>query len=281
MNSGKVYLMPTKGALDSQNKLAGLRRWTLERDDTESIYPHRIYRDDKGGIYHSVTHILKETSPDWQKDALERWLARPNSETIRDTACKRGTRTHSHAEYILKTAAKISRGTVNKRGGWKTGADGLERCPKAITKWSLEKAATGAPKVKFSSSGYARGLRSWILERVSAIHAIEFSVYKDNFAGTADALLDIDGVGPFIVDWKTSPYGRSEELLQNYCDQAGAYSLGLRALTDVQAVGAYIVVARRSGAPQVRKLSELELRGAECRFKERAEIFEAKMKLGT
>ena len=41
-------------------------------------------------------------------------------------------------------------------------------------------------RVSWSASGYARGLRSFILERVTAIHAIEFSIYdKDyGFAGT-------------------------------------------------------------------------------------------------
>ena len=54
---------------DTQNALAGLRRWTLERDDSG---PHRVYRDESGVSYASVTHILKETSPQWQKDALDR-----------------------------------------------------------------------------------------------------------------------------------------------------------------------------------------------------------------
>jgi len=45
-------------ATDSQNALAGLRRWTLERDDSG---PHRVYRDESGVSYASVTHILKET----------------------------------------------------------------------------------------------------------------------------------------------------------------------------------------------------------------------------
>ena len=70
----------------------------------------------------------------------------------------------------------------------------------------LTKAVESAPRVSWSASGYARGLRSFILDRVTAIHAVEFSVYKPGygFAGTADALLDIDGDGPFIVDWKTA-----------------------------------------------------------------------------
>ena len=144
---------------DSQNALAGLRRWTLERDDSG---PHRVYRDKRGNTYASVTHILKETSPQWQKDALDRWLERPTAPAERDLACQRGTLAHDHAEYVLKTAAKLARNSANKRGSWRTGDDGLERAPKGITTWALEKAIQGAPRVSWSASGYARGLRSWI-----------------------------------------------------------------------------------------------------------------------
>ena len=260
--------------LDPQSALAGLAKRTLERDDSYTVYPHRIYRDKEGKIYHSVTHIIKETADPLQKQALERWLERKNSEQERDIAAQRGTLTHNHAEYILKTAAKLSRNSANRRDVWKTSDDGLERCPSPITKWAIEKATKSAPRLSWSAGGYTRSLRSWIAERVTAIHAVEFSVYSGCFAGTADALLDIDDKGPFIVDWKTSQHTRSEELLADYCDQIGAYSLGLRELTGIERLkGAFIVVARRSGAPQVRELSELELRGAESRFIERSKKF--------
>ena len=55
--------MPTTGTLDAQDALAGLRKWTLDRDDSG---PFRVYRNDEGHVFHSVTHILKETSEDWQ-----------------------------------------------------------------------------------------------------------------------------------------------------------------------------------------------------------------------
>jgi hypothetical protein len=97
-------------------------------------------------------------------------------------------------------------------------------------------------------------------------------------AGTCDALLDINGKGPFVTDWKTSTRERSEEMLTNYIDQLGAYSLGLKSLTGIQAAGGLVVVARRTGAPQVRELSDLELRGAEARFLERVERYFSAMK---
>lgn len=261
---------------DTQNALAGLRRWTLVRDDSG---PHRVYRDEHGKTYASVTHILKETSPQWQKDALDRWLERPTAPAERDIACQRGTLAHDHAEYVLKTAAKLARNSANKRGSWRTGDDGLERAPKAITSWAIEKAIQGAPRVSWSASGYARGLRSWIGENVTAIHAIEFSIHDPRgWAGTADALLDVGGT-LCIADWKTSVNARSEEMLANYICQAGAYSLGLQTLTGLKPKSGAIVVARRSGAPQVRLLNELELRGAECQWLERMDIWNAQQAL--
>ena len=261
---------------DKQNALAGLRRWQLERDDSG---PYRVYRDKSGVSYASVTHILKETAPQKQKEALERWLERPGSPKERDIACTRGKLAHDHAEYVLKTAAKLSRQLANKRGSWRTGNDALERCPKGITTWALKKASEGAPSVPWSASGYARGLKRWILEHVTAIHAIEFSVHDPRgWAGTADALIDLDGV-LCVADWKTSANARNEEMLQNYICQIGAYSLGLQTLTGLRAKAGAVVVARRSGAPQVRILSELELRGAEAQWLDRMDLWNAQQRL--
>ena len=256
-----------------QNALAALQRRTLRRDD-ETDPNGRLYWDDQGNKYFSVTRILGATAPDHQKQALERWLARPGSEQDRETAATRGTLAHNHAEYILKTGAQLARKAANKRNVWKTHSDGLERCPGSITAWGLERAIQGAPRVPWSAAGYARGLRSWIGKNVTAIHSVEFSIHHPaGFAGTCDALLDIQGKGPFVVDWKTSQRERSEEMLTNYIDQLGAYSLGLMSLTGIRAAGALVVVARRTGAPQIRELSELELRGAESRFLERCETY--------
>ena len=256
-----------------QNALAALQRRTLRRDD-ETDPNGRLYWDDQGNKYFSVTRILGATAPDHQKQALERWLARPGSEQDRETAATRGTLSHNHAEYILKTGAQLARKAANKRGVWKTSKDGLERCPGSITAWGIERSIQAAPRVPWSAAGYARGLRSWIGKNVTAIHSVEFSIHHPaGFAGTCDALLDIQGKGPFVVDWKTSQRERSEEMLTNYIDQLGAYSLGLMSLTGIRAAGALVVVARRTGAPQIRELSELELRGAEARFLERCDTY--------
>ena len=62
-------------------------------------------------------------------------------------------------------------------------------------------------------------------------------------------------------------------MIQSYIDQTGAYSLGLKSLTGIRPVGAFVVIARRTGAPQIRELTDLELRGAEGRFLDRCEVY--------
>ena len=93
------------------------------------------------------------------------------------------------------------------------------------------------------------GLRGWILDHVTAFIAVEFSAFHPaGFAGACDALVDLDGEGPFIVDWKTtgkSIHKNNEAQLFNYRHQTGAYSLMLNYRTGIQAVGGAVVVARR------------------------------------
>jgi hypothetical protein len=50
-----------------------------------------------------------------------------------------------------------------------------------------------------------------------------------------------------VLDWKTSANRRSPEMLADYTLQLG----GLEHLTNIEAAGAFIVVARRVGAPDV------------------------------
>lgn len=254
--------------------LTDLAKWRLERDDV-SDPGGRIYRDTQGDIYHSVTRILKETSD--SKAALEAWQARLGVELAaqeRDTAAERGTRTHTAAEYVLRTAKRMAEQTAKRKGSTYVDKQGLTCTPAPLTRWAIKQVLPSAPKVGLSASGYRRSLLGWIGEHVTCIHAIEFSVHHPaGFAGTCDALINVDGKGPAIVDWKTSFNRRSEALLTDYTDQLGAYSLALRHLTGIQAQIAYIVVARRVGPPDVRELSNLELRGAEARFLDRCEAY--------
>ncbi len=262
-------------------QLSDLAKWKLERDDL-SDPGGRIYRDADGNVFHSVTRLLKETSD--SKAALEAWVARLGEERAaveRDTAAERGTRTHNAAEYVLRTAKKLGEQTAKKKGSLYVSDAGLECVPAPLTKWAIKQALPSAPKVGFSANGYRRSLLGWISENVTAIHGIEFSIHHPaGFAGTADFLGHIKGKGPILADWKTSFNRRSEALLTDYTDQLGAYSLGLKHLTGIKPRGAVIVVARRAGPPDIRELSELELRGAECRFLERCNDYFDKLAAG-
>ena len=242
------------------DKLAALRQRFLERDD-ETDPGGRIYRDKVSGeIYHSVTRILGATAPPEQQAALAKWLERPDAAQTRDMAASRGTATHNNLEYVLKTAQRLARSAANKRNVWKVGEDGLFRAPAKLTRWGLEKAIQGAPRVPWSASGFARGLRGWAMDNIEAIHAVEFSGFHPaGFAGACDALVDIKGHGLTILDWKTtgkSIHRDNESQLFNYRHQTGAYSLMLRHRTGIQAVGGAVVVARRSGEPSVELLDQ-------------------------
>ena len=84
---GTCIYYPFMGTLDKQNTLATLRTWNLIQDNSG---PYRVYRDEENNVYHSVTHILKETAPQHTKDALENWLKKSDSYLERDIACERG-----------------------------------------------------------------------------------------------------------------------------------------------------------------------------------------------
>ena len=264
---------------NTQDALAALRKWRLEQDNSG---PFRVYRDSKGEVFHSVTHILKETS---DKTGLERWEARlgPVEATQqRNVAATRGNMAHSQAEYLLKTSQQLARNTANKRNAIRWDDQGLARIPVPITQWALKRVRPNVPRVGWSAAGYARGLSDWIAENVTEVFASEFSIHHPaGFAGTCDALVGLgnrkgspDGTLG-LADWKTS-VGRKtktgdDELERlrpghSYIDQCGAYSLGLKHLTGLKPTGAAIVLARRCGAPNVHYMTEDELVQAEDNF---------------
>ncbi len=260
-------------ASNTQDVLAGLRKWRLEQDNSG---PFRVYRDANGTVYHSVTHILKETS---DTTGLERWIARLGPEeatTQRNVAATRGNMAHSQAEYLLKTAQRLARSTANKRNAIHWDSQGLARIPPKITQWALTKVRPTVPRVGWSASGYARGLSDWIAANATEIFASEFSIHHPaGFAGTCDALIGMKNNELVLADWKTS-VGRKtttdEDGLErlppghSYIDQCGAYSLGLKHLTGLRPTGAVVVLARRCGAPNVHSMSARELADAEESF---------------
>ena len=263
----------TIDGVDKQDALAVLRHKSLERIDGGNF---RVYRDKEGIEYHSVTHILSETKSKRDKEFLAKWLAKPGNDKVRNQAANRGTKAHSHCEYILKTASKLIRNTCNERNSWTTYEDGLARSPKSITEWAIKKAKGTAPKVHWLAEPHARGLANWIDGgSITSIHSIEFSIYHPlGFAGTADCLLDIDGKLT-ITDFKTtgSSKDKPDKYLEDYFCQLGAYNLGLKHLTGIQAKQAAIIIAKEEGAIQVRIMNEYELLGAMAKFEERIEKY--------
>ena len=266
--------------LEVQDGLAALRSWKLTQDNSGAF---RVYRDEEDREYHSVTHILKHTAPKSQQEALERWSKKPGSEMQRQNACGRGTVVHEHCEYVLKTASKLARQSANKKGSWKVWDDGLARPPKAITAWALKKSMEGSPKVNWAAREYARGLSDWLVSgTVTGIHASEFSIsHTSGFAGTADALIDTP-LGLTICDFKTSSResDKPESWLVDHQDQLGAYSLGLQEMIGLKVKAGAIVIGKPSGTVQLRMLSELEMRGCECRWSERLSRYQAMLSTG-
>jgi hypothetical protein len=93
-------------------------------------------------------------------------------------------------------------------------------------------------------------------------------------AGACDLLADLGGKGPYIIDWKTtgkSLHSSMEDSLFSYKAQTGAYSLILKHMTGIQAIGGAVVVARRSGEPVTTLLNQEDLIEQEGLFLERAE----------
>jgi len=257
---------------NTQDTLAGLRKWRLERDDTG---PHRVYRDGKGNVYTSVTHILKETS---DQTGLVRWVARlgeAEASQQRNVAATRGNMAHSQAEYLLKTAQQLARSTANKRNAIHWDDLGLARIPPKITAWALQKVRPNVPRVGWSASGYARGLSDWIAENVTEIFASEFSIHHPaGFAGTCDGLVCLKGhSGIIVADWKTTVNRKELDPGHSYIHQLGAYSLGLQHLTGIRPAGGIVVLARRCGPPQTHILSQDELVYAEDAYLERVKRY--------
>ena len=259
--------------LTPNQKLAFLQKSTLIQDD-DSDPGGRIYLDNQGNVYHSVTRILSATAAPEKKKALDNWLARPGSAVDRDTAARRGTAAHASAEYLLKTAKRLATYSANKKKGWKENDQGLERPYSAITRWAINRAMAGVPVAPWGVQGYARGLTNWINENVTAIYGCEFSTqHPGGWAGTCDALLGVGGSNPGdlqIVDWKTSASRNPDKSKHDYFCQMAAYSLGLKHMTGLEAAGACIVLARRSGAPIEWRLDRKQLTEYEEIFQERA-----------
>ena len=217
-----------------QDALASLRSSSLERDDSGEF---RIYTDDEGNSYYSVTTILSNTEPEAKRRALEKWKSKPGSAEDLEIACNRGTISHENCEYILKVASKININICNAKNNWRVYDDGLARGPKAITKKCIQTARSRQNKVHWTARKYATVLADWIEENVAAIHASEFSIHHPiGFAGQSDALIDYKKNGNLcILDFKTSGSSKPkpDAWLDNYRLQLSSYAWGLEQQTGI------------------------------------------------
>ena len=256
-----------------QDALASLRSSSLERDDSGEF---RIYTDDEGNSYYSVTTILSNTEPEAKRRALEKWKSKPGSAEDLEIACNRGTITHENCEYILKVASKININICNAKNNWRVYDDGLARGPKAITKKCIQTARSRQNKVHWTARKYATVLADWIEENVAAIHASEFSIHHPiGFAGQSDALIDYKKNGNLcILDFKTSGSSKPkpDAWLDNYRLQLSSYAWGLEQQTGIKPAMGLIVIARENGY-QVVELNTLELAGGRILFEERLNQF--------
>lgn len=256
-------------------KLAAIGEKWLVRNDSG---PFRTYRDKKGRIFHSVTHILSSTSDQTGLDNWRRRVGVERAEQICNLAAQRGTKTHDRAEYLLKTAKKISTYAAQRRRVDRLHDCGLPEVPSNLMRWALAESHASLPKNRIYYSGFAKPLTQWIRDHVTQVYAAEISTYCpfdgiaplvrgvpfDGFAGTADGLLAIDGSGPLIVDWKTTtrPLAECPDKTHKYKEQLGAYWLGVRSILGLEAEGGLIVAARRLAEPEVIYLSSDEIK--EC-----------------
>lgn len=196
------------------------------------------------GVLPGVTTILGATSAG--KERLEQWLKRPDAEAISTAAKARGTWLHSQVE------------------NW------------------IDAHHTGASyeaKPHFAFNGYWRNMRPWLESHWDQLIAKEQPIYHPaRFAGSFDAFGYVnygnDPSATTLTDWKTSQRRRTEDLLEDYFCQLGAYSLGIEYVYGVRPERALLVIARPSGAmPDVWELSSEELEAAARRFQKRLSLY--------
>ena len=78
-----------------------------------------------------------------------------------------------------------------------------------------------------------------------------------------------------LVDWKTSKRHRTADLVDNYLDQLGAYSLALSHTYSVTPNKAMLVIGRPSATkPDIWEVNEEELDQLEVQFIERLQRYQ-------
>ena len=191
------------------------------------------------GTLASVTKILSATSS--SKERLEKWLQRPDAQSISDAAKARGTWTHGAIENWINAHT----------------ADEPRPDPK-----------------HFAFGGYWRSIKPWLESHWTHAVALEQPVYHPSgFAGSYDALgyssYGKSGEAFTLFDWKTSKNRRDSDLVEDYFCQLGAYSRAIHYVYGVAPERALLVIARPSCAPDIWEMSSDDLAGAYKRFSQR------------
>lgn len=204
------------------------------------------------GFLPGATTILGKTSAG--KEALQRWLARPDAPALSAAARNRGTWLHSQTEAWIDSR--------------------LRGLPPPDTK-------------HFAYGGYWRSMKPWLEAHYEHATAIEKPVCSPSmYAGCFDFLGYLNyGNSPqslTLADWKTAQRPRGDTssndpaqnpLIADYFDQLGAYSKAIDYVYGIQVERALLVIARPATAPDVWELNAEELAAATQRFEARLQQY--------
>lgn len=191
------------------------------------------------GFLPGATTIIGKTSAG--KERLEQWLKRPGAPAISEAARNRGTWLHSQTEAWINAR---SQGAM----------------PPAVS--------------HFAFGGYWRSMRPWLEEHWTHAVAQERPIYHPaGYAGSFDCL----GYANFgnepekltLFDWKTSQRKRTDDLVEDYMCQLGAYSHAIQHVYGITPERAVLVIARPTGPPDTWELGFAQLQDATERFLKR------------
>lgn len=213
---------------------------------------HRIVRSPckkfyttPAGALPGATTILGRTSAG--KERLEQWLKRPDAPAISEAARNRGTWLHTQTEDWINARA----------------------------------AGSDPPSVNhFAFGAYWRSMKPWLESHWTHVVALEKPVYHPaGYAGSFDAL----GYATFgrepealtLFDWKTSAKRRTDDLVEDYFCQLGAYAHAIEHVYGIRPERAVLVIARPSVTPDTWELGSTQLQEATQRFLTRLERFYA------
>lgn len=173
---------------------------------TENRSGKRFYITPSGEALPSVTTILSHA----KSEVLTNWVKRvgeAQADVIRNVAARHGTELHETIEKYLRNEDKYLWGIM------------------PTTKYAFLSAKP-------------------ILARIDNIHHIEAPLYSTELgtAGRTDAIAEFDGELS-IIDFKTSSKHKKEEWIQNYFEQATAYSLMYEEMTGLCAKQIVIIIS--------------------------------------